>query len=160
MSDEFGLEARVGAHRSQRARRMPWWQLLLLWAGAVVVLAVAGLLALQTLGGDFGPRDDSQTITPVTDPAEAPEGTSVGVLNATGDDGATAGIVGLLEDDGWQVGIVASAEERMERTVVFYRGAEFRETALGIAQLIGVDAVVASDADLSGSPITISVGGD
>ena len=160
MSRHSGVGQRVGVHRSRGAIRRPWWFWLLVWVAAVAVLTGAGILALQALGGDFGPREPQEVITPVTDPAEAPEGTTVAVLNAADDEATASVVMERIEAAGWEPGIFGNAEEPLDRTVIFYADPEHREAALGVAQLLGVDAVVASDADLSGASITVAVGKD
>lgn len=150
---------RVGAHRTRPGGRFTWRGKLLIWLGAVALLMAIGLLYLFSIRGDFT-REPEVVLTPVTAPADAPEGTTIAVLNATGDEDVAQSVMARIADAGWEPGIVGDAAEPLDRTVVFYRGKEYQETALGIAQLLGTQAVAATESDLSGSPITVSVGQD
>ncbi|HIY66033.1 MAG TPA: LytR C-terminal domain-containing protein [Candidatus Agrococcus pullicola] len=161
MTKSYKTGNRVGAHRISYAERFTWRSKLLVWVGAVVVLTVVGIFAIQSLGGDFSATDPQQDIVePITDPAEAPEDTTVAVLNATGEEGGADAVVEAVTSNGWTPGIIAAAEEPVEHSTVFYTGDEYEPVALGVADQLGITSVAAAEGDLSGSPITVSVGQD
>lgn len=152
---------RVGAHRSTYAERFTWRTKLLVWIVVVIVLTAVGFFALQSLRGDFSATENPQDIvTPVTDPAEAPEETTVGILNATGDAAGADEAIDTITGHGWETGLIADAQDPVEHSTVFYQGEEFEAVAIGIADQLGIRNVVEAEDDLSGSPITISVGQD
>ncbi|WP_293697152.1 LytR C-terminal domain-containing protein [uncultured Agrococcus sp.] len=161
MTKSYKTGNRVGAHRITYAERFTWRTKLLVWVGAVVVLTVVGIFAIQSLGEDFSaPVPQGDVVEPITDPADAPEDTTVAVLNATGEEGGADAVIEAVSSNGWTSGLIAGAEEPVEHSTVFYTGEEFEAVALGIADQLGITSITEAENDLSGSPITVSVGPD
>lgn len=159
MTKSYRDGTRVGAHRSAYAERFTWRTKLLVWVAAVAVLTVVGIFALHSLRGDFSATEQPQEVlTPITDPADAPDGTTVAILNATGDDGGADAVIETIAGNGWEAGLIAQTEEPLQHSTVFYQGEEYEAVALGIADQLGIGSVAETEDDLSGSPITVSVG--
>lgn len=169
---------RVGAHRGPAPRGRGWIRFA--WAAlATGVLVVGGLYGLSRLypsipfdfpdlGGPIAQPGTAPTsapeVVPITDPAlvDPALGLTVSVLNASPTDGQAQVAATQVAAAGWPSPSFANSTVRdAAETFVYYRSADLEPAALGIAQLIGVDAdhVVLSDAYL-GATVTIVLGED
>ena len=169
---------RVGAHRAPRPRGRG--AIAFAWAAlATGVLVVAGLYGLSRLDPtftfalpDFGgggngnpaatPSTSASAVAAVTDPTTVDPGLglSISVFNASPTDGLQNTAADAILNAGWPDPARANATTRdAEKTVIYYRSAEFEGIALGLAQLLGVGTIQLSDAFL-GAPVTIVVGTD
>lgn len=160
MTDRFDAvprAGRVGVHRATERSWWRWWMTAVVAASACVVLVVGGLGALQLLRVGGVDTSAPTAPAPITDPAALPEGTTITLLDASGANAADA-VSATLQGAGWPVAAVADASEQRASTTVYYQGADLEAAALGVAQVIGVDATEATDTPLSGSTITIIVG--
>lgn len=169
---------RVGAHRAPPKRGRGWVNFA--WAAlATGVLIVGGLYGLSrvnpaisfelpVLGGVAADPGTAATpepeATPLTDPAlvDPALDLSISVLNASPTDGQQEVAANQITQARWPApaAAVASARDR-EVTVVYYNGAQYESIALGLAQLLGIDAANLANSDAYlGAPVTIVLGAD
>lgn len=169
---------RVGAHRAPARRGRGWVNFA--WAAlATGVLIVGGLYGLSRVnpaisfeipviaGGEAEPGatvTPKPEVTPVTDPALVDPALklTLSVFNAAPTDGQEQAAATQIEQAGWPEPATATASARdQEKSAIYYNGAQYEAVALGLAQLLGVDAarVANSDAYL-GAWVTIVLGAD
>lgn len=146
--------------------------LVFLWAAvAAIVLFVAGVFGALVLtdrisfgGGAASPAATSAapTVEATIDPSY-----SVLILNAGPDDASLETARGVVIAGGWAETSVstAQADQRdFEKTTVYYVQDADEAAALGVAQVIGTDLVVKSDASADASTtdkeITVVLGAD
>lgn len=167
---------RVGAHRgpAKRGRGAIAFAWAALVTGALVVAGLYGLsqidpnvsFELPNFGGGEEPASSpgpvTSTVPPVTDPATVPKELelSISVFNASSTDGLHDTAADAMKDAGWPNPVRANASNRdVEKTVVYYRSAEYEGIARGLVELLGVGTVQLSDA-YQGAPVTVVVGED
>lgn len=167
---------RVGAHRAPRKRGRG--AIMFAWAAlATGVLIIAGLYGLSRVdpnvsfelpsfgGGEEpapSPSPTASTVPPVTDPTTVPKELklSISVLNASSLDGAHHTAADAIKAAGWPNPSRNNAAVRdIEKTVIYYRTADYEGIARGLVQLLGVGSVQLSDR-YEGAPVTIVLGED
>ena len=169
---------RVGAHRAPAKRGRGWVNFA--WAAlATGVLVVGGLYGLSRVnpaisfeipvlaGGEAEPGSTATPkpeATPLTDPSLVDPALelTLSVFNASPTDDQQDAAAAQIELAGWPEPASAVAATRdQESTVIYYNGAQYESIALGLAQLLGIDAAntVNSDAYL-GAWVTIVLGAD
>jgi len=172
----------VGQHRRDRST----WSLFApigIGLATVVVLVLAGLwfidrsddrLALDP--NDFpvatgDPGDEPVVVEPevepepeiVTDPSQVDlTGVTLTVFNGTGTQGLAARAADRLTAGGWPEPAATNADDSdVEESVVAFSEESDRALALGIAQLLGIDATqVIQTSAYPGASITIVLGAD
>jgi hypothetical protein len=167
---------RVGAHRTPGKRGRG--AILFAWAAlATGVLVIAGLYGLSRIdpnvsfelpsfgGGDDPAPSASPTVSmapPVTDPATVPKELklTISILNASSADGLQNIAGDAIKAANWPnpTRIVADSRE-IQKTVIYYRSADYEGIARGLVQLLGVGSVQLSDR-YEGAPVTIVLGED
>ncbi|PMC75616.1 MULTISPECIES: LytR C-terminal domain-containing protein [unclassified Brachybacterium] len=167
--DEADAVSFHGAHRAE----LPFWRENLLYIaiiGAAVVMLVVLLFLIGNMGGDGDDRAQDPTTQAETTAEESePEGedgeeeseepapepdrsVAVRVVNAAGINGLAGSWQETLQGSGWENVGVATADNRQEQSVVFYRSSEDQATAQALADEVG--AGEARQSDEYDSPIT------
>lgn len=153
---------RVGAHRSTAERRMPRWAILLIALAVAVVLAAAGLFALDTLRPRAVEPIESSAPETITDPSAIDPAldASITVLDSSGEHSFAAGVGQALDDSGWDVIATGGVSEASDATVVWFDSEELAPVARGLVEVLGAGSAQLSEGRLSGTPITIVLGPD
>lgn len=140
---------RVGAHRAP-VRSGRGWMVFLWSAVAVVVLVVAGIVALNLLGDRISFVDTStpsssapgSTETPTAEPTVDPE-SMVTVLNGTTTRGLATEAIEQLNAAGWSQSITPgnASDTDVETTTVYYEDASQEGAARGLAEALGIGSI-------------------
>jgi hypothetical protein len=140
---------RVGAHRAPVPPGRGWF--VFLWSAiAVVVLVVAGIVALNLLGDRISFVDTSTpsasapvpTDVPTAEPTVDPE-SMVTVLNGTTTRGLATQAIEQLNAEGWSQSITPgnASATNVETTTVYYEDASQEGAARGLAEALGIGAI-------------------
>ena len=128
--------------------------------GVAVLLTIVGVLLVQSMRVEMITTQPTPSAEETVDPAEIPEDTSVGVLDATSTEGRASAVAENLEGAGWVTGVTGSAASPYDTTTVFYSSPEYAGAAAAVAEELGVTETSETSVDLSGSPVTVIVGSD
>lgn len=153
---------RVGVHRSPSSSGWPRWAILLAGLAVAIVLAAAGLFALDMLRPRAPAPTEMQQLETVTDPGAVDPSldAAITVLDSSGEHDFAAGVGQALADTGWEVIATAGSSEPSESTIVWFDSEALAPVARGLVEQLGAGQAQLSEGRLSGTPITIVLGPD